>query len=460
MTRPWTLQRRHFLKGLGTALALPMLEAMAPPVKALAEVAAATGAGSAPKRMGFIYVPNGANMADWTPKAVGTDYELPMILEPLREHRNDFSVISGLALDGARSHGDGPGDHARANAAFLTGSHPRKTPGADIKAGVSVDQIAAEQIGRHTRLPSLELGAEGNRQAGNCDSGYSCAYQANLSWKTPTTPMPPEINPRAAFDRLFTNGMLGEAEENRAMRQRYQKSILDFVLDDAKRLQKKLGATDRRKVDEYLTSVRELERRIQQTENVTAAFPGYTPPTGVPGGPDGFEQHIRLMYDLLVLAFQTDSTRVATFLVAYDGSNRAYRNLGISEGHHELSHHGREERKMQAIAKINHFHMEQFAYFLNKLKSVKEGEGNLLDNCMLVYGSGIGDGDAHNHDNLPVLFAGGGGGAFKQGRHVRLKGETPLTNLYLSMLDVANVSAERVGDSTGRLTAVTSSLSS
>ena len=453
MTRPWTLPRRHFLKGLGTALALPMLEAMAPPVKVLAEVAAA-GTGSAPKRMAFIYVPNGANMADWTPKAVGPDYELPLILEPLREHQKDFSVISGLALDGARAHGDGAGDHARANAAFLTGTHPRKTPGADIKAGVSVDQIAAEQIGRHTRLPSLELGCEGNRQAGNCDSGYSCAYQANLSWKTPTTPMPPEINPRSAFDRLFTNGMLGESEENRAMRKRYQKSILDFVLDDAKRLQKKLGATDRRKIDEYLTSVRELERRIEQAENVTAAFPGYTPPEGVPGGPDGFEQHIRLMYDLLVLAFQTDSTRVATFLVAFDGSNRPYRNLGISEGHHELSHHGNDEAKMKQIAQINRFHMEQFAYFLNKLKSVKEGEGNLLDNCMLVYGSGIGDGNAHNHDNLPVLFAGRGGGAFKQGRHVRLNGETPLTNLYLSMLDAANVSAERIGDSTGRLAVV------
>jgi hypothetical protein len=452
MTPKWHIPRRTFLRGLGTAIALPMLEAMVPPLRALGAQAEAK---VFPKRMAFVYVPNGMNMADWTPKAVGASFDLPYILEPLQACRNDFSIISGLALDGARAHGDGPGDHARANAAFLTGCHPRKTPGADIRAGVSVDQVAAAEIGNRTRLQSLELGCEGNRQAGECDSGYSCAYQANLSWKAEATPLPPEIDPRFVFERLFGNTVPGETFEAREKRRRYQKSILDLSLEDAKQLQKQLGRTDRRKLDEYLTAVRELEVRIEQADKFAAGLPDYKRPTGIPGGPDGFEKHIRLMFDLLALAFQTDSTRISTFLLAFDGSNRPYRSLGISEGHHELSHHGYDQAKMKRIAQINHFHATQFAYFLQKLKSIREGEGTLLDNCMIVYGSGIGDGNAHNHDNLPVLFAGRGGANLQQGRHLRLSHETPLTNLYVSMLDLMGVPAVRVGDSTGKLKELT-----
>ena len=446
MHRPWDIPRRTFLKGLGTAIALPFLESMTLPLRGLAAETS-----SVPTRMAFVYVPNGANMADWTPKTTGALSELPYILQPLQAHQNDFNVLSGLALDGARSHGDGGGDHARANAAFLTGAHPRKTPGADIRAGVSVDQIAAAKIANETRLASLELGCEGNRTAGACDTGYSCAYQAHLAWKTATTPLPPELDPRLVFERLFGNGILGEMEENRERRKRYQQSILDFALEDAKQLQKKLGSTDRRKIDEYLTAVRDLELRMEKAEKFAAQLPDVDRPKGIPGGPDGFQKHIRLMYDLLALAFQTDSTRVATLMIAYDGSNRSYRQIGVPDGHHDLSHHGNDPEKMKKIAEINRFHTTQFSYFLDKLKSIREGEKSLLDSCMVVYGSGIGDGNAHNHDNLPVLFAGRGGGIFPSGQHLRASTETPLTNLYVSMLNAMNVPVERVGDSTGPL---------
>lgn len=437
------------MRGLGTAMALPMLEAMSP----VAKLFAANGepAKQFPKRMAFIYVPNGANMVDWTPKTLGADFDFPYILEPLKPFQKDLLVLSGLAHDKARPHGDGAGDHARASATFLTGCQARKTPGVDIKIGISADQVAAQKIGKHTRFSSLELGCEGNRQAGNCDSGYSCAYQANLSWKSESTPMPPEINPRLVFERLFASSLSGDVSENLARRKLYQKSILDFVLEDAKQLQSNLGATDRRKVDEYLTAVRELEERIEKAEKFATTFPGGARPTGIPGGPEGFEKHIRLMYDLQAVAFQTDSTRISTLMVAYDGSNRSYKQIGISEGHHDLSHHGNDETKKEKIAKINHFHSTQFAYFLEKLKSIPEGAGNLLDNCMIVYGSGIGDGNAHNHDNLPVLFAGRGGGTIQTGRHIRFEKETPMTNLYVSMLDQLGVSVERIGDSTGKL---------
>lgn len=451
MTRKWQIPRRTFLRGLGTVLALPMLEAMAPARLLAGEVGAGQAAKAFPKRMAFVYVPNGINMVDWTPRSVGADFDIPYVLQPLKAYQDDLTVLSGLALDGARSHGDGPGDHARANASFLTGCHPRKTPGADIKAGVSVDQLAAEKIGNETRLPSLELGCEANKQAGQCDSGYSCAYQANISWKTDSTPMPAEIDPRQVFERLFGTGSADERKENRERRQRYQKSILDFVLEDAKQLQKNLGSTDRRKLDEYLNAVREMERRIEQAEKFAATLPDFNRPTGIPRGPNGFEKHICLMYDLTALAFQTDSTRISTFMVAFDGNNRPYKHIGVSEGHHDLSHHGQNEESKKKIARINHFHTSQFAYFLEKLKSIKEGEGTLLDNCMIVYGSGIGDGNAHNHDDLPILLAGKGGGAITAGRHIKIGKETPLTNLYMSMLDIMGASEDRVGDSTGKL---------
>src|SRR5215471_14693424 len=388
MTKSWQIPRRTFLRGLGTTMALPMLEAMAPSLKALA--ALNPGQNGFPRRMAFLYIPNGANMADWTPKEVGTEFDWPYILEPLQPFKGDLQVLTGLAHDKARPHGDGPGDHARASASFLTGCQARKTAGADIRVGVSVDQIAAEKMGHLTRLPSLELSGDKTRTSGDCDSGYSCAYQFNLSWKTESTPMPPEVDPRLVFERLFCSEVPGDNEANRTARLRRRKSILDFVAEDARRLKQNLGYTDRRKLDEYLTAVREVEMRIEHSEKFPPVTPDFPKPEGLP---QDREQHMRLMLDLLALAFQTDSTRIATYIIAHDGDNRSYPMIGVAEGHHELSHHGNDETKKQKIAKINRFHATQFAYFLAKLKSVQEGEGTLLDNCMIVYGAAIGDGN-------------------------------------------------------------------
>lgn len=447
MQKNWQIPRRTFLRGLGTVMALPMLEVMAPPLKVLAAGADKTTS-PIPRRMAFVYIPNGANMADWTPKAVGTEFELPAILEPLQPLQKDIQVFTGLAHDKARPNGDGPGDHARASATFLTGCQARKTAGADIKVGVSVDQIAADKVGKYTRLPSLELSCDAARQSGNCDSGYSCAYSYNISWKSDSMPMAPETDPRLVFERLFSNNIGSETAENRAKRNQYRKSILDFVLEDARQLKSNLGSTDRRKLDEYLTAVRELELRIERSEKFGTVLPDFGKPTGIP---DRYEEHVKLMFDLLALAFQTDTTRVSTFILAHDGSNRPYPLIGVSEGHHDLSHHGGDEVKKQKIAKINRFHVTQFAYFLEKLKSIKEGNGTLLDHCMVVYGSGIGDGNRHNHNDLPVVVAGGGGGTLTPGRHVKFDRDIPMTNLYLSMLERMGVPAQRVGDSTGKL---------
>jgi hypothetical protein len=441
------IPRRTFLRGLGTAVALPVLDIMLP------GKACAAPKGGFPKRIAWVYVPNGANMTDWTPKIAGEDFALPMILEPLAKHRRDLTIISGLACDPANAHGDGGGDHARSSAAFLTGCHPRKTAGADIKLGISVDQIAASQIGGETRLPSLELSCDGGQRAGSCDSGYSCAYQFNLSWRSETQPMNPEVDPRAAFERLFGDSDQAGASLEAAMRRKlYRKSVLDFILEDARSLERQLGAADRRKLDEYLTSVREIEQRIERAEKFGAA----KPPAGVqpPEMFEHFDGHVRLMYDLLALAFQTDSTRISTFTVAHDGSNRPYPWIGIREGHHDLSHHRNDEEKKAKIAKINRFHATQFAAFLDKLKSVPEGNGTLLDHCTILYGSAISDGDKHLHENLPILVAGKGGGHVATGRHVRVDDKTPITNLYRSMLDNLGVPTEKIGDSTGTLDAV------
>ena len=451
-TPSWHLPRRTFLRGLGTAVALPVLDAMLP-TKAHG---AAGGTGSAttfPKRIAWIYVPNGKNMVDWTPATTGPDYALSPILEPLAAHRRDFSVISGLAIDPANAYGDGGGAHARASASFLTGVHPRKTAAADIRAGVSVDQIAARKIGHETRLPSLELSCDSGQRAGSCDSGYSCAYQFNLSWRSETQPMNPEVDPRAAFERLFGNpDDVGASLAAAARRARQRKSVLDFVLDDARSLSGRLGDADRRKLDEYLTAVREIEQRIERAEKFGAAKapPGVVAPEMF----ENFDQQARLMYDVLALAFQTDSTRISTFIVAHDGSNRPYPFIGIRDGHHDLSHHRNDEAKKALLAKINRFHTGQFAYFLDRLKSIREGEGTLLDNCTLLYGSAISDGDKHLHENLPILVAGHGGGAITPGRHVRVEENTPVTNLYRAMLEVTGVPTEKIGDSTGKLDAV------
>ena len=439
------ISRRTVLKGLGTAIALPFLEAMAPGL-ALADTARRT----APKRMAFIYIPNGAHMAAWTPSAVGANFPLPPTLEPLKPFQDQLFVFSGLTLNTARPLGDGPGDHARAMSAFLTGAHPRKTYGADIKIGVSVDQVAAQKVGQETKFPSLELGCEGGKLAGNCDSGYSCAYSSNLSWRSESTPNAKEINPRLVFERLFGNQVKGEEDVNRAKRDRYKKSILDFVNEDARKLRFKLGAPDQRKLDEYMSSLREIETRIVRASQL----PDAKAPSGlvIPGAvPQDYQEHLRLMCDLMVLAFHADLTRIATFVFANDGSNRSYKSIDVPEGHHDLSHHGGNKDKQAKIAKINRFHITQFAYTLEKLKGIREGEGTLLDNSMIVLGGGISDGNAHNHDELPILLAGKGGGTLKPGQHVRVKKETPLTNLYLGMLDRMGVPTEKLGDSTGKL---------
>lgn len=443
MMRP--ISRRTVLRGLGTAVALPVLEAMRPVLSLAGEAAK-----PAPKRLAFIYLPNGKHMADWTPTAEGRDFVLPYTLEPLKPFQKDLLVLTGLTLDKARPNGDGAGDHARAMAAFLTGSQPRKTHGADIKAGISADQVVAERVGRHTKFASLEIGCDGSRQAGNCDSGYSCAYSSNLSWRTSSTPMAKEINPRLVFERLFRDGPPGEADASRAKRDQYRRSVLDFVLDDARRLKGQLGATDQRKLDEYLSGVRDLELRIRRATEYSDA----PPPKDFPkpaGTPKDYAEHIRLMADVLVLAFQADLTRVATFVFANDGSNRSYRFIGVPEGHHDLSHHGRNKDKQAKIRQINRFHITQLAYFLERLASKREGDKSLLDSCMVVYGSGISDGDRHNHDDLPILVAGSGGGSLTPGRHIRYPKETPLTNLYVSLIDRMGAKVERFGDSTGAL---------
>jgi hypothetical protein len=446
MSQPHRISRRTVLRGLGTAIALPFLECMLP----VASLAAPSATTKAATRMAFFYVPNGINMAEWAPTAVGTDFTLPSILEPLKPFQKDLLVLSGLTCDKARPHGDGGGDHARAMAAFLTGTQPRKTGGSDLHTGVSVDQVAAQKVGKSTRFASLELGCEAGRQAGECDTGYACAYSSNLSWRTESSPMPKEVNPRLVFERLFSGPVKNEAEGARARREKYQLSILDFVLEDASQLKNRLGANDARKMEEYLTSVRDLEVRLTRAEtgNVQAP-PGATKPAGVP---KDYQEHIRLLCDLLVLAFQGDLTRIATFVFADEGSNRSYRAIGVPEGHHDLSHHGGDKDKLEKIRQINRFHMSQFAYLLGKLQAIPEGERTLLDQCMLLYGSGNSDGNRHNHDDLPIVLAGKGGGTLKTGRHVKYPNETPLTNLFLSMLERMDAPIDRLGDSTGRLT--------
>jgi hypothetical protein len=443
------IERRTFLRGLGTAMALPFMESALPRSLWAAGAAPAT----APLRMAFLFIPNGAHMPAWTPEKEGADFALPATLEPLAKLRDKFMVLSGLAHDTGFAHGDGAGDHARSAATFLTGVHPVKTDGKGIRAGISVDQIAAEKIGRETRFASLELGIEDGRLAGSCDSGYSCAYSNNISWRSPTAPAGKEVNPRQLFDRLFGDGREEDKTQSRAKRDLERKSILDLVQQDARGLRQRLGKDDAGKLDEYLTAVREIEARIENPREELFVEDGLVRPRGVP---KDYAKHSRLMGDLLTLALQSDLTRVATWMFANEGSDENYKMLDISEGHHTLSHHQGEADKQEKIAKINRYHMEQFAYFLDRLNSIPEGDGTLLDNTMIVYGSGIGDGNAHNHDNLPVLLAGGGRGAnFKLGRHVRYEQGTPLMNLYLTMLGAAGVDVDAVGDSTGALKGVT-----
>ncbi|HEX4145028.1 MAG TPA: DUF1552 domain-containing protein [Pirellulales bacterium] len=441
------LSRRTVLRGLGTAIALPWLETFAPRPARGGEPAAGQPGGRI-NRMVVVYVPNGAHMAAWTPTLAGDDFVLPYILEPLAPFQSRLNVFTGLAADKARAHGDGGGDHARSLSAFLTGCQPKKTRGADIRVGVSVDQMAAERIGEQTRFPSLELGCDRGAQTGDCDSGYSCAYSHNISWRAESSPTSKEVDPRLVFERLFTDNT-PEGRARRTKRALYQRSILDSVAENARDVRRQLGVHDGRKLDEYLTCVREIERRIAAAQRVTNDFqPAYEKPSGIPSE---FTDHVRLMCDLMVLAMQGDLTRVITFVVADEGSNRAYPFLGVPDGHHNISHHQGDEEKQKKIAEINRYHATQFAYLLQRMAAVGEGTETLLDNSMVLYGSGISDGNRHNHDDLPIVLAGAGAGTIRTGRHVLYKRETPLTNLYLAMLDRLGAPTDRFGDSDGKL---------
>jgi Protein of unknown function (DUF1552) len=453
--RRTSLNRRRFLRGVGACLALPALESLKLPGAAASAKLASTATG-APLRTAFVYVPNGAIQPTWWPKGTGTetDFELNRTMAPLQGVKRQIQVFSGLDHVNATPGPDGPGDHARASGTFLTGVRVKKTAGANIHAGVSIDQVVASRVGHLTRFPSLELSCDAVRRSGNCDSGYSCAYQYNLAWRSPTTPVPPEPNPRLLFERLFGSGAPGERQASLKHRQERQRSILDFVRDDARTLQKGLAPRDQRKLDEYLASVREVETRIAQAEHLAATTPDPQVETP-PGIPPGHEDHIRLMYDLLALAFETDSTRVATLLVASEGSNRSFPEIGVTEGHHSLTHHQNQKDMMDKVADIDRFYVRQFARFLERLARSKDLDGrSVLDNSMIVFGSGNADGNRHTHTNLPVILAGGGGGALRPGRYVTL-GAVPMTNMFLGLAARLGVTdLDRLGDSTGRFDGV------
>jgi hypothetical protein len=442
------LSRRTILRGFGASLALPFLDGMVPALSALTRNAAAT-----PRRMAVIYTPNGMMMPNWTPRGEGTAFEFSPILEPLAAHRDRLVVISGLADKYGWPQGDeGTGDHARAAATFLTGVHVKKTEGADIQGGVSMDQIAAKALGDQTQLASLELAIESVEFLGACDSGYSCAYANTIAWRSPTTPLPMENDPRAVFERLF-GGSDSTDLAARTARIAKEKSILDSVSDRVRELQHGLGTRDQVKMNEYLEAVRDVERRIAKAEEQSAReLPVVERPAGVPGT---FEEHAHLMFDLLLLSFQTDLTRIVTFMLGREVSGRAYPEIGVPDSHHPTSHHQNDPEKLAKLQKINTFHMKQFAYFVERMKATADGDGSLLDHSALLYGSGISDSNIHMHDNLPLVLVGSATGGIKGGRHLVFPKDTPVTNLFINMLDTIGVPAEKIGDSTGRLHHVT-----
>jgi uncharacterized protein DUF1552 len=442
------LPRRTFLRGAGAALALPLLDAMVPAMSALAQTAARPV-----RRLGFVYLPNGVarnftGINYWTPAGVGTNFELSPILSPLAPYRDRLTVISGLAQHQADAFDDGAnGDHTRGTSSWLTGVHPKRTEGADVRNGISADQLAAAQLGKDTALPSIELAIDLNFLAGQCENSYSCAYMNTLAWSTATTPMPTENNPRIVFERLFGEGgtpvqRLAQARENR--------SILDSVMADLTRLQQALGPADRTKVADYVDSVREVERRIQRVEGSAADpdVPALDRPSGIP---DRFDEHVKLMYELQWLAFRADITRVSTFMLGRELNFRIYPEIGITEGHHGLSHHQDNPTQLAKYARLNTYQTELFGWFLEKLQSTPEGDGTLLDHSMFLYGAGLSNPNLHAHSDLPLAVVGGGAGQMKGGRHLVFKEETPMTNLLLSLLDKVGVPAETLGDSTGRL---------
>jgi hypothetical protein len=438
------LPRRTFLRGLGVSLALPLLDGMVPAFAALRTTAARPV-----KRLGAIYVPNGVEMRLWTPQAEGAGFEFSSILEPLAPFRSQTLVLSGLADKPAvPAPGEGIGDHARASATWLTGVRVKKTEGPDIRAGISMDQLAAQHLGQETQLASLELALDSVEVLGACDAGYSCAYANTIAWRTATTPLPMENNPRAVFERLFGASDSTDPATRQA-RLEQDRSILDFVTAEVGALRRTLGGADRGKLTEYLDAVRDVERRIQTAERQsTRELPVVEQPMGIP---DSFEAHATMMYDLLALAYQTDLTRVATFMIGKEVSGRSYPEIGVPDGHHACSHHQNDPVKLEKLAKINRYHIQLFAQFLEKMRTTPDGDGSLLDHSIFVYGSGISDGNIHFHLDLPTVVVGGAAGGLKGGRHLRYTNDTPLTNLHVAVLDKLGLPMDQFGDSTGKL---------
>lgn len=434
------VSRRGLLRTAGVCVGLPWLESM------LSRSSWGADAPSPPRRLAYLYIPNGVNVSQWQVSGSPDDYQLSPTLAALEPHRDDITIISGLNHENATPGPDGGGDHSRATAVYLTGVRPRKTGGSDIRNGISIDQVIARQAGRRTRLPSLELSTDGARATGRCDSGYSCAYQFNLSWSGPTRPVPAEQDPRAAFDRLF--GIASDGDEGTAARQQLQKSVLDFVLEDARSLSRQVSKHDRQRLDQYLTAVREVETRIEHAENNPVSEQDRKRPTGIP---ETYREHMHMMFDILLLAFQTDATRMVTFTLSYDGSNRAFPEIGIPEAHHQLSHHRGNEEKLKKLARIDQFYVEQFVWFLERLRSVQEGDGTLLDNSMLVYGGCISEGNQHLHSNLPIVLAGRGGGSLQPGKWLQAADPTPMCNLHVALSQRMGLTLDRFGDSTGSL---------
>ncbi|PYR37549.1 MAG: hypothetical protein DMF89_18965 [Acidobacteria bacterium] len=436
------LPRRTFLRGIGAAVALPLLDAMVPALSAASRTAATPA-----RRLGFVYIPNGAIMDQWTPVGDGKAFEFAPIMKSLDAHREQVVVVSNLASRPAEAaEGEGSGDHARASAVWLTGIHPKRTEGADVRGGKTIDQIAADELGRDTQLRSLEVAAEDFTAVGGCDIGYACSYVNTLSWRTPTTPLPMQTDPRVVFERLFGEG-LGADQRRRQLSQ--DQSILDAIVGQVGSLRKQLGAADGARVSEYLDSVREVERRVQKMEaRVGEHIDIPTMPVGVP---DLYDDHVKLMYDLLALAFQADVTRVTTFMLAREASTRTYSHIGVPDPHHAISHHGNAPDKIEKHVKINAYHMSLFAYFLDRLRSTPDGDGTLLDHSLLLYGGCISNGNLHTHSPLPTLLAGGACGHLAGGRHLKVAAETPMSNLLCTILEKVDVPVERLGDSTGRV---------
>jgi hypothetical protein len=430
------LSRRTVLRGIGAAVALPLLDAMIPAMAATAGPV---------RRLGVVYHPNGVIYDQWLPAGVGADFKLSPTLSPLQPFRDQLIVVTGLASDQAEALGDGGGDHSRASGTYLTGVHVRKSDSV-VKNGISMDQIAAKAFERYTQLSSLQLTVDDNSMVGSCDTGYSCAYSSTLSWLTPTLPLMAENNPRVVFERLF--GSIDSTDPSvRASRLQQDQSILDSVTGRVRQLQQKLGTADNRKVDDYLASLRDVERQIQKAEEQsTKEMPDVVRPAGIP---DSFEEHVRLLYDLQLLAYQSDLTRVVTFMYGREQTGRSYPQIGVPEPHHPLTHHQGNPEKMVKCAAIQRYHIGLFAGFLEKLRKTPDGDGSLLDHLTLIYGAGISNSDRHTHGPLPTLLLGGGAGTLKGGRHIVYPEHTPLTNLQLTLLDKLGVPTQKLGDSTG-----------